>query len=200
MFNNILMRIAGSDGVASLTIIWYAQGLFGGLFRGYITGISSVVSYNLGKGDRDGLSKLFKISVATIGTVSLAVTAISYIFGGAVVSVFAKGNQAVYDMSLHGFRIVAVSFIMMAFNVFSSGWFTALNDGKTSAILSFCRTLVFLVPPILILPKLLGLDGVWLSLNVGELMSLAMTVYYFVKFRAVWRSDNLSAEISVECE
>lgn len=200
MFNNILMRIAGSDGVASLTIIWYAQGLFGGLFRGYITGISSVVSYNLGKGDRDRLSKLFKISVATIGTVSLAVTAISYIFGGAVVSVFAKGNQAVYDMSLHGFRIVAVSFIMMAFNVFSSGWFTALNDGKTSAILSFCRTLVFLVPPILILPKLLGLDGVWLSLNVGELMSVVMTVYYFVKFRAVWRSDKPSAEISDECK
>lgn len=190
LFNRILMDIGGSDGVASLTIIWYAQGLFGGLFRGYINGISSVVSYNLGRGDKLRLSKAFRISVWTLLSTSVVVTAISYIFGGAVVDFFAKGNEHVAEVALHGFNIVAVSFAMMAFNVFASGWFTALNDGKTSAILSFCRTMLFMVVPVLILPKFFEMDGVWLSLMVGELLSLVMAIFYFIKYRDMWRAPS----------
>lgn len=190
LFNRILMDIGGSDGVASLTIIWYAQGLFGGLFRGYISGISSVVSYNLGKGDKLRLSKAFRISVWTLLGTSAVVTAISYIFGGAVVDFFAKGNAHVAQVALHGFRIVAISFAMMAFNVFTSGWFTALNDGKTSAILSFCRTMLFMVVPVLILPKFFEMDGVWMALTVGELLSLVMAVFYFIKYRDMWRAPS----------
>ncbi len=188
LFNNILMNIAGSDGVASLSIIWYAQGLFGGLFRGYVNGISSVVSYNFGRGDKARLGKLFSISVRTLAITALIVTAASYIFGGAVVSIFSGTNEVVYREALNGFHIVAVSFILLAFNVFASGWFTALNDGRTSAVLSFTRTIVFMVVPVLILPRLLGINGVWLSLAAGEGMSMIMAVYYFRKFRGVWHS------------
>ena len=189
LFNRILMDLGGSDGVASLTIIWYAQGLFGGLFRGYINGISSVVSYNLGKGDTARLQRLFRISVRTLGVTALAVTAASYLFGGAVVDVFAKGNAHVAAVALRGFRIAAVSFVMMAYNIFASGWFTALNDGRTSAILSFCRTIVFMVLPVLVLPRLWGMDGVWLSLAAGEILSVAMSLYYFRKFRPLWQPE-----------
>lgn len=187
LFNRILMDLGGSDGVASLTIIWYAQGLFGGLFRGYINGISSVVSYNLGKGDTARLQRLFRISVRTLGVTALAVTAASYLFGGAVVDVFAKGNAHVAAVALRGFRIAAVSFVMMAYNIFASGWFTALNDGRTSAILSFCRTIVFMVLPVLVLPRLWGMDGVWLSLAAGEILSVTMSLYYFHRFRPLWQ-------------
>ena len=186
LFNRILMELGGSDGVAALTIIWYAQGLFGGLFRGYINGISSVVSYNLGRGDKERLSKLFRISIGVLGAVSLIATALSYLLGGAVVDFFAKGNAHVAAVALHGFHIVVTSFVMLAYNTFSSGWFTALNDGKTSAILSFCRTMIFLVLPVLVLPRLFDIDGVWLSLTVGEILSLGMGIYYFRKFRGVW--------------
>lgn len=186
LFNRILMSIAGSDGVASLSIIWYAQGLFGGLFRGYVNGISSVVSYNFGKGDKKRLSRLFHISIRIIGITAVVITLISYILGREVISVFSKENMNVSEIALHGFKIVATSFIMMAYNVFSSGWFTALNDGKTSAILSFCRTIVFMVVPVLILPNILGIDGVWLSITAGELFSIVMSVYYFVKYKNMW--------------
>ena len=186
LFNRILMDLGGSDGVAALTIIWYAQGLF----RGYINGISSVVSYNLGRGDRERLSKLFRISIGTLGAVALVVTALSYLLGGRVVDFFAKGNEHVAAVALHGFRIVATSFIMLAYNTFSSGWFTALNDGRTSAILSFCRTMIFLVLPVLVLPRIWGFDGVWLSLTVGEIFSLMMGIYYFRKFRSVWTPER----------
>ena len=190
LFNRILMDLGGSDGVAVLTIIWYAQGLFGGLFRGYINGISSVVSYNLGRGDRERLSKLFRISIGAFGAVALFVTALSYLLGGRVVDFFAKGNEHVAAVALHGFRIVATSFVMLAYNTFSSGWFTALNDGRTSAILSFCRTMIFLVLPALVLPRLFGIDGVWLSLTAGEIFSLIMGIYYFRKFRSVWTPER----------
>ncbi len=86
-------------------------------------------------------------------------------------------------VALRGFRIAAVSFIMMAYDIFASGWFTALNNGKTSAILSFCRTIVFMVVPVLFLPCLFGMDGVWLSLAAGEVLS----IYYFGKYRTMWR-------------
>lgn len=189
LFNNILMGIAGADGVASLSIIWYAQGLFGGLFRGYVNGISSVVSYNFGRGDRERLGRLFSISVRVLAAAAIAVTVISYVFGGRVVSIFSGTNEVVYREALNGFRIVAISFILMAFNVFASAWFTALNDGRTSAVLSFTRTIVFMVVPVLILPGLFGINGVWFSMAAGEGLSLIMTMYYFHKFRNVWRAE-----------
>lgn len=193
LFNRILMDLGGSDGVASLTIIWYAQGLFGGLFRGYINGISSVVSYNLGRGDKARLHKLFRISVWTLGITAAVVTAASYLFGGAVVEVFAKGNAHVAAIALHGFRIAAISFIMMAYNIFASGWFTALNDGKTSAVLSFCRTIIFMVIPVLVLPRFFEMDGVWMSLAAGEILSIAMSIFYFIKYRTMWQSPKSAA-------
>lgn len=190
LFNRILMGIAGSNGVASLSIIWYAQGLFGGLFRGYINGISSVVSYNFGKQDKQRLAKLFKISVITLGVTAVAVMFVSYFGGPYVVNFFAKGNADVAGLSLHGFRIVAISFVMMAYNIFSSGWFTALNDGKTSAILSFCRTIIFMVVPVLVLPKIFATDGVWMSITVGEALSVFMSIFYFVKYKSVWHCNK----------
>ena len=119
LFNRILMNLGGSDGVASLSIIWYAQGLFGSLFRGYINGISSVVSYNLGRRDKERLSRLFRISVWMLLAASAAVTVISYLLGGTVVNFFAEGSEHIATISLHGFRIVATSFVMMAVNVFA---------------------------------------------------------------------------------
>ena len=190
LFNRILMSLGGSDGVASLSIIWYAQGLFGGLFRGYVNGISSVVSYNFGRQDKRQLSSLFRISVKTLGIVGLVVMAVSYFAGGFVVDFFAKNNENVRQIAIHGFRIVLTSFPMMAYNIFGSGWFTALNDGKTSAILSFCRTVLFMVIPVLILPRIFEMDGVWMSITVGEVLSILMVIYYFVRYRETWKYTN----------
>ena len=110
-----------------------------------------------------------------------------------VVEVFAKGNAHVDAVALHGFRIAAASFLMMAYNIFASGWFTALNDGKTSAILSFCRTILFMVIPVLVLPHFFEMNGVWMSLAAGEILSITMSIYYFVKYRAIWREPKTAA-------
>ena len=106
--------------------------------------------------------------------------------GGAVVDFFAKNNAQVETIALYGFRIVATSFLMMAYNVFASGWFTALNDRKTSAILSFCRTVIFMIAPVLILLGIFGMDGVWMSITAGEVLSILMSIFYFRKYRNMW--------------
>ena len=111
---------------------------------------------------------------------------LSYLAGGAVVDFFAKNNAQVETIALYGFRIVATSFLMMACNVFASGWFTALNDGKTSAILSFCRTVIFMIVPVLVLPGIFGMDGVWMSITAGEVLSILMSIFYFRKYRNMW--------------
>ena len=108
---------------------------------------------------------------------------VSYLAGGVVVDFFAKNNENVRQITIHGFRIVLTSFPMMAYNIFGSGWFTALNDGKTSAIISFCRTVIFMVIPVLILPRILEMDGVCMSITVGEALSIFMVIYYFIKYR-----------------
>ena len=165
-----------------------------------VVGISSVVSYNLGRSDKGRLSRLFRISVWIVLVASAAVTVISYLLSGTVVNFFAKGNEHVATISLHGFRIVATSFIMMAVNVFASGWFTALNDGKTSAILSFCRTIIFMVIPVLVLPQIFEMDGLWLSISAGEMLSLAMSIYFFIRFRDVWLVSKPSVDSAGDTE
>ncbi len=149
LFNNILMKLSGSDGVASITIIIYAQGLFSSIFRGYGMGISPIISYNYGKAEHSRQMKIFSLSIKLIVALSVAMAALCYIGGRVVVELFAENNEAVQVMALHGFRIISVSFVILGVNIFSSVWFTALNDGKTSAILSFCRAFVFLVVPTL---------------------------------------------------
>ena len=125
-----------------------------------------------------------------VNNAGIVVMVVSYFAGRPVVDFFAKNNENVREIALHGFRIVATSFPMMAFNVFGSGWFTALNDGKTSAILSFCRTVIFMVIPVLILPQIFGMSGVWLSITVGEALSIFMAIYYFMKYRESWKYRN----------
>lgn len=134
---------------------------------------------------------VFQRSFITVGKAGLG--AFLNVLGG--VHFFAKGNVHVAEIALHGFHIVATSFAMMAFNVFASGWFTALNDGKTSAILTFCRTIIFMVIPVLALPRIFETDGVWLSITVGEVLSLAMSIYYFLKFKNMWRAPERSDQL-----
>lgn len=183
LFNNILMRIAGADGVASITIMLYVQSLFNAVYRGYSMGIAPVISYNFGKSDTDRLKLIHTLSMRLIIVASVVLTVINLLLAPYMVRFFAGSNQAVYEMALHGFRIFAISCLMTGVNVYASALFTALNDGKTSAILSFFRTVVFLVVPVLILPVLFGIDGVWIALPVGELLALIMSIICFRKLK-----------------
>ena len=179
LFNNILMNLAGANGVASITIMLYVQSLFNAVYRGYAVGIAPVISYNYGANEVSRLKKIHQVSMKLIIGASILLTALCILCAPIMVRFFAKNNEVVYAMALHGFRIFSISCLLVGVNVYASALFTALNDGKTSAILSFCRTVVFLVLPVFILPIFIGIDGVWASIPVGEFLSMIMVIYYF---------------------
>ena len=182
--NVILMRLVGSDGVAAAAVILSAQTILSASYGGYIYGISPVVSYHYGAANYDELRKLYRVALKTIAVMSVITFILAFPLAKPIARLFADGSAAVTEMSVRGIFIFAAAFLMMGFNLFASGFFTALNDGKTSAILSLFRTLIFLMLPLLILPELLGVDGVWLSMPAAEVLSILLSVYYFRHFKS----------------
>ncbi len=181
--NVILMRLVGSDGVAAAAVILSAQTILSASYGGYIYGISPVVSYHYGAANYDELRKLYRVALKTIAVMSVITFVLAFPAAKPIARLFANGSSSVTEMAVRGIFIFAAAFLLMGFNLFASGFFTALNDGKTSAILSLFRTLIFLMIPLLILPGLLGVDGVWLSMPAAEVLSILLSVYYFRHFK-----------------
>lgn len=183
VMNVILMRLVGADGVAAAAIILSAQTILSAGYAGYVQGIAPVVSFHYGAGNDVELSKLYRVALGTIAVLSAITFGIAFPLARPIALLFADGSEAVVTMAVRGTFIFAAGFLLMGFNVFASGFFTALNDGKTSAILSLFRTLIFLILPLLILPRIWGVDGVWISLPVAEVLSVLLSVYYFRKMK-----------------
>lgn len=170
-FNLILMRMAGSDGVAAITIILYGQFLFSSLYLGFTMGVAPVVSYRFGAKRFDELRKLNEICRNFIIASSLVITVISFVGAPVIVETFVGVETKTYELTVSGFAIFSIAYLFTGFNIYASGLFTALSDGKNSAIISFCRTLVFILLSLLTLPALIGINGVWLAIPVAEFLT-----------------------------
>lgn len=178
--NVILMRLVGSDGVTAAAIILSAQTI---LSAGYVQGIAPVVSYHFGAENFSELKRLTRAALKTVAGMSLLTFAIAFPLARPIALLFAENSAPVTEMAVRGTYIFAAAFLLMGFNLFASGFFTALNDGKTSAILSLFRTLISLILPLLILPRLWGVDGAWISMPVAEVLSILLSVFYFRRMR-----------------
>lgn len=175
LFNLILMRIAGADGVAAITIILYGQFLFGSLYMGFSIGVAPIFSFRLGAGHREELRKLNRICRAFILLSSLVIAGISFAGADIIVRTFVGAESRTYELTVSGFAIFSISYLFMGFNVYSSALFTALSDGKNSAIISFCRTFVLILLSLLTLPALLGITGVWLAIPAAEFLTFFLS-------------------------
>ena len=183
LFNLQMMAIVGEKGVAAISAILYLQFIFVAIFLGFTTGIAPVVSYNYGAGNKNNLKKLFRISIQVIGCFSILMFAISELFHTPLVMVFASKDPALRDLMIHGFMLLAVSFLFSGINIFASGYFTALNNGKISAFISMMRTFVLEVGALLLLPAVWGLDGVWLALPVAEFIAAVISVTLLIRYK-----------------
>lgn len=181
--NIILMNIVGSDGVAAAAIVLSAQTILSAAYYGYIQGIAPVVSFHYGKSEGSELRRIFRIALRSIAVMSVLTFAAAFPLAKPIALLFAKDSEAVVQMAVQGMFIMAAGFLLMGINLFASGFFTALNDGRISALLSFMRTLVFLIIPLLILPAVIGINGVWLSIPLAEVLSVALSVFCFRKYR-----------------
>lgn len=181
LFNFTMMKFLGADGVASITVALYAQFLLTSVYLGYSSGIAPVISYNYGRQDIPALKHIIKVSLFFIGANSVLWFVLSNAFKLPLIGIFAKSGSSVWQIVNDGWAKFAITFLLTGFNIFASSMFTAFSDGKISALISFLRTFGFLAACILLLPSLIGIDGIWLSVPAAELMTLVISAVCFVK-------------------
>ena len=183
LFNMQLMKLVGSNGVSAYGIIMYVGFLFVGTYVGYSVGSAPIISYNYGAGNKDELKSLLKKSMRLLLVVAIVMTLLAEIFAKPLASIFVSYDKELLNLTINALRLYSLSYIISWFNIYASSFFTALNDGFVSALISFARTLLFQVIVILILPKLIGINGIWLSVLVAEVLSLIVSITCFIKYR-----------------
>lgn len=181
LYNIILLRLAGEHGVAAITILLYSEFLFNGFYLGFAIGVSPIIGFQYGAKNKAELSRLYRISFKFVAASSLVMTACAFLLSEPIASVFTKDSQT-YALACDGFKVFVVSFLFSGLNITSSGFFTALSNGKTSAIISFCRTLLFTTLALLTLPKFIGITGAWIAMPVAELCTLLVTIPIHCKY------------------
>ena len=179
IYNWQLLRVAGNDGVAAFGVIMYVQFVFIAVFIGYCLGMAPIVGYNFGSQNRKELQNVFKKSVIILAVTGLVMTALSEALAEVIAMIFVSGRPQLVAMTARGMRLYSVCYLFSGFCMFCSSFFTALNNGIVSAIVSFGRTLVFQSVCIFALPTLFGLDGIWLATPVAEFVSLLLCLLMF---------------------
>ena len=186
LYNIQLLKYAGEDGVAAYGVMMYVSMIFAAAFIGYSIGTAPIFGYNYGAGNHKELKGLLKKSLIMIGIFGVAMVIAGEIFAIPLANIFVGYDGKLMELTVSGFRIFALSFFFMGYAIFGSGFFTALNDGITSAIISFLRTLVFQISAVLLLPLIFGIDGVWISIIVAEVMAVVFTVIFLIIKRKIY--------------
>ena len=168
LFNSIMMRLLGENGVAAITIIIYTQFLLMTLYIGFSMGAAPMISYNYGSQNHDQLKRMVKMCLSFILGTSVLVFIFAQFFTSGLVGLFSDQASIVYLYARHGFSIFSYSFLFCGLNIYSSALFTALSNGKISAVISFLRTFGLITAALLILPALIGVNGVWLAVPLAE--------------------------------
>lgn len=180
LYNIQLLKYAGENGVAAYGVMMYVSMIFSAAFIGYSIGTAPVISYHNGAQNYKESKGLFRKSLIMIGVFGIAMVAAAELSAIPLAKIFVGYDAELMALTVSGFRIFALSFIFMGFAIFSSGFFTALNDGLTSALISFLRTLVFQIAAVLLLPMIWGIDGVWISIVVAEVMAVVISAVFLV--------------------
>jgi putative MATE family efflux protein len=187
LMNVAMIRAAGEEGVAALTAVLYTQFLFTAVYYGYSSGIAPVISYNHGSRNFRLLRRIFSISAALIALCSLIMTGATLLLVRPLTGIFLVNGTEAYALAVRGYRFFAIGYLFAGFNIFVSGLFTALSNGRVSAWLSFARTFGFSVAGVLLLPMIWRIDGLWIALPLAEAASLGLAVSLLFKHRGRYR-------------
>ncbi len=183
MFNWTMLTFVGEDGVAAVTIIMYVLMFASSLYTGYSYGVAPMLSFYYGEQNHEKLKRLVAVSMRVIAGISLVTVAASFLLTEPLVSVFARPDNPVFGLAVTGNRLCTVALLFIGFNIFASGMFTALSNGVVSAVLAFSRSFVFMMITMIALPRILGVNGIWLATPAAELMALALSSFLFLKYR-----------------
>ena len=180
LYNYQLYEFSGEDGVAAYGVLMYVNMIFLAAFIGYSVGVSPVIGYHFGADNKKVLRSILKKSLLLISVASALMLASGEALAYPLSLLFVGYDKTLLDLTLGGFRVFSFSFLFAGLAIFGSSFFTALNDGLTSAIMSFLRTLVFQVAAVLLLPLVWGTDGIWWSVVVAELAAASLSVIFII--------------------
>ncbi len=182
-YNFQLMKLAGEDGIAAYGVIMYVNFIFVSVFIGYSIGSAPIVGYHYGAGNHEELHSLLKRSLVIIGTCGVLLTVLAELTAVPLSAIFTSYDEELLAMTVRGFRIYSVSFLVNGINIYASAFFTALSNGAVSATISFLRTLLFQIAAVMLLPLILELDGIWGSIIVAEVLALFVSLFFWIKMR-----------------
>ncbi len=183
LYNFKLIEVAGNDGVAAYGVIMYLQFIFVSIFIGYAIGCAPIISYNYGAENHIELQGIFKKSLILMLGTGVVMMLLSIVLSNPLSKVFVGYDKDLYNMTVKGFRLFSVAFLPCGINIFASSFYTALNNGVVSAVLSVLRTVVFQVIMVLLLPVWWGLEGIWFSSPMTEILSVIVAGVFFVALR-----------------
>ena len=187
LYNSQLIRYAGEDGIAAYGVLMYVNFVFLAAFIGYSTGTAPIIGYHYGAGNHRELKSLRKKSFLLIVICSGDMFMLAELLAKPLGGIFVGYDQKLLDLTVRAFTIYSFSFLFAGIAIFGSSFFTALNDGLTSAVISFLRTLVFQAAAVLLFPLYFGIDGIWLSIVAAEWMAMLVTLMFIVGKRKKYR-------------
>ncbi|MDD3368917.1 MAG: MATE family efflux transporter [Lachnospiraceae bacterium] len=187
LYNFQLMRLAGENGIAAYGVIMYVNFIFISAFIGYSIGSGPIVGYHYGAGHTDELKNMFRKSMVFITVTGVVLTITAELLAYPLSHIFVGYDKALLDMTHRGFALYSIAFFFMGYSIYGSGFFTALNNGLVSALISFLRTLLFQILAVLLLPMIFGLDGVWTAIVVAEAAALFVTFFFLIKMRGKYK-------------
>lgn len=187
LYNVQLLKYVGEDGIAAYGVMMYVSMIFSAAFMGYSIGSAPVVGYHYGAQNHDELKGLLKKSIIMIGTFGVLMVIAAELLSSPLAKIFVGYDAALFELTVQGFRIYSLAFVFMGYAIFGSGFFTALNDGVTSAIISFLRTLVFQIAAVIILPALFDVNGIWYSIIIAEFMAVVLSATFLVLKRKKYK-------------
>ncbi|HCR73503.1 MAG TPA: MATE family efflux transporter [Ruminococcus sp.] len=182
VYNLQLMKYIGENGVSAYGVLMYVQFIFNAVFMGFTIGSAPIIGFNYGSGDTDRLKNMLKMGVKMMLITGVILTIIAMLLSVPLASLFVGYDKELYELTLHAFRLFAFSFLLAGYNVFCSGFFTALNNGGVSACISFLRTLVFQLLSVLFLPIIFDTEGIWYAITIAEICAFIIsTIFLFAK-------------------
>ena len=192
LFNLIIMQYFGEDGVAAVTIIMYIYYFFIAFYMGIAVAAAPIISYNYGSENHDKIREITRYSFITIAISSVLILTVSLVFGKQIIHLFV-GNGNVFTLTWDGLKLFSPVFLFIGLNVFLSGYFTALGKGFISALISSMRSLILVAVFILILPKLIGVAGIWMAMPLAEAVTIFMAVYLYRTYGKSFMQENSRA-------
>lgn len=183
LYNIQLIKYAGENGVAAYGVLMYVNFIFLAVFIGYSVGTAPIIGYNYGAGNHSELKNLLKRSLWIIGICSVAMVFAAEILARPLATMYVGYDIELFELTLRGFKIYSLAFLFAGMAIFGSSFFTALNNGLISALLSFLRTIVFEVSGVFLIPMIFGIDGIWMAIVVANGLAAIVTILFLLANR-----------------